>query len=255
MAFAQISAFVLLLSGYAATSWAQSETEGAMASALSTFSITPNKSGTRWQTIETYPDKLRATNETLASLIQAAYKVDADQISHAPNWVTSERFNIVATAADSTAHGQVLRVVLSDRFKLSFHRELKPVSVYALVIAANGPNLSESTAGYPHSPLRVIQTDNGQIAGREVPIATLAKILSEQLHETVLDETGLDHHYDITLRWQPNSESSVVAVSKALEEQLGLKLVRKQMSREFFVIDHVEAIAGIGSGNRLPHDL
>jgi uncharacterized protein (TIGR03435 family) len=182
------------------------------------ISITPNKSGIRWRTIQTGPNKVRATNETLACLIEEAYKVDADQISQAPDWVSSERFELLLQQWRIQLHlDRFFERSCSDSFKLSFHREIKPVSVYVLVIAANGPKLTDQPPLMQIRIFGIIRADEGDIAGREVPIATLAKILSEQFHQTVLDETGLDHHYDITLQWQPNRESSVVAVSESLE--------------------------------------
>jgi uncharacterized protein (TIGR03435 family) len=72
---------------------------------------------------------------------------------------------------------------------------------------------------------------------------TLARILSEQLGRPVLDRTGLPNHYDVTLQWQANPESSGPAISAALQEQLGLKLEPHQILKEFLVIDHVETLS------------
>jgi uncharacterized protein (TIGR03435 family) len=114
------------------------------------------------------------------------------------------------------------------------------IPVYELVIAEDGPNLRESAPAYADSAPRVIQVESGRIMGREVPILTLARILSEQLGRSVLDKTGLNNHYDVTLQWQANSEFSGPAIASALKEQLGLKLEPHQISKEFLVVDHVE---------------
>jgi uncharacterized protein (TIGR03435 family) len=85
----------------------------------------------------------------------------------------------------------MLQSLLSDRFKLAVRRETRLIPVYELVIADNDPKLQESIPAYADSDMRVIQVENGRIMGREVPIATLARILSEQLSRPVLDKTGL----------------------------------------------------------------
>lgn len=85
---------------------------------------------------------------------------------------------------------------------------------------------------------RVIQVDKGEITGRELPMATLASMLSEQLGRPVLDETGLTNHYDIALRWSATDAES--ALFTAVQEQLWLKLEQQRMPVEFLVVDHVE---------------
>lgn len=104
----------------------------------------------------------------MAHLIQAAYKVNADQISVAPDWGNNKRCDILAKVADSTGDGHVLQALLSDRFKLAVHRETKLVPVYVLVIAANGPKLSESIPATEDSGLRVINVEEGRVAGRDI---------------------------------------------------------------------------------------
>ena len=105
---------------------------------------------------------------------------------------------------------------------------------------SDGPQLRESGSSHDDSALRVIQVENGRIMGREVPIATLARILSDQLGRPVLDSTKLSSHYDVTLQWPTDPESSEPTILNAIQEQLGLKLVPQLMPKEFLVIDQVE---------------
>jgi uncharacterized protein (TIGR03435 family) len=247
-----ISVPIVLYSANAIQSRAQSQGENASANSplYKMVSVKPNKSGIPWETITIKPNQLIVKNETLYALIRAAYKVEGDQISGAPDWLSSEHYDIRATVDTSPTFGapvgseqeneHMLQALLSDRFKLAVHHETKQIPVYELVLAEDGPNLRESTPAYGGSDARVIQVESGRITGREVPIATLAKILSEQLGRPVLDKTGLLNHYDVTLQLEANSELSGPAISAALQEQLGLKLESQQISREFLVIDHVE---------------
>jgi uncharacterized protein (TIGR03435 family) len=135
----------------------------------------------------------------------------------------------------------MLQGLLSDRFKLAVHRETRLIPVYELVIAGDGPKLRESDSAYADSALRVIQVESGRIMGREVPISTLARILSEQVGRPVLDKTRLSDHYDVTLQWPTAPDSSEPApILTAIQEQLGLQLEPQLMPKEFLVIDHVE---------------
>lgn len=174
------------------------------------------------ETIKTEPDRLIVTNETLQTLIRTAYKIEDDQFTGAPTWLGSERYDIEAKVGRSAADEQreassdqselensrMLQALLSDRFKLAVHRETKQIPVYTLVLAGDGPNLQESAPAYEDSNDRMIRIERGRITGREVPIATLARILSDEVGRPVLDKTGLLDHYDVTLQWQASPESS-----------------------------------------------
>src|SRR6185312_9961146 len=84
--------------------------------------------------IDTAPGKLTAQNETLRNLISAAYGVRAYQIS-GPDWLNSERYDIVAKAAKPVGDDQLrqmLQPLLAERFRLTLHRDQKEFTVYVL---------------------------------------------------------------------------------------------------------------------------
>jgi bla regulator protein BlaR1 len=61
----------------------------------------------------------------------------------------------------------------------------------------------------------------------------------------VLDKTGLEGFFDLTLDWTPdtappNSTATGPSIYTALEEQTGLKLEPRKAPFEFLFIDHVE---------------
>lgn len=224
---------------------AQSETDGSQANAPSfkSIAIKTDNSGIRSHAINLGPGQLTVTNVTLGVLIQNAYKLEDNQISAAPPWLNTQPYDIVASLdrpPSEEAPTNELRALLSDCFKLAVHRETRLVPVYALRVAEGGAKFVEPVTT-DASDLRVIHVERGRIAGREVPVSTLAKILSEELDHPVLDETGLRGHYEVTLEWQADSNSPVEAVSEALEDQLGLKLELEQVPKEFLIIDHVES--------------
>jgi uncharacterized protein (TIGR03435 family) len=241
---------------------AQSQDAG-VAPSYAKISIKPDKSGLQERTIHLAPGELKVTNETLLMLIRHAYQVEADQIHGGPDWLNSERYDVLAKVDKSSVENlqrldaeqadieqrRMLQALLADRFKLAAHRDSMSVPTYDLVLAENGPRLQQSMPG-DAAQRRVIEVANGHITGREVPIATLASLLSEQLGHTVVDKTGLTSHYDVTLQWPASadgqqgsaapSESSNEPIASALEEQLGLKLEPRQAPVDILVIDHVE---------------
>ncbi len=81
-----------------------------------------------------------AKNYTLKLMIAAAYDLSPKTISGGPEWIDSDRYDIQAVtpgAARPTHDEQMamLRTLLSDRFKLNFHREGKDFSIYVLEVA------------------------------------------------------------------------------------------------------------------------
>jgi len=83
---------------------------------------------------------------SLSDLIRTAYRVKAYQVA-GPDWMNVERYDIQATIPEGASPDQVpemLQTLLAERFKLTFHRDSKEHSVYALVVAKGGPKLKES---------------------------------------------------------------------------------------------------------------
>jgi uncharacterized protein (TIGR03435 family) len=76
-----------------------------------------------------------------------AYNVTPRQISGLPSSFNTEGYDIEAKGAGPLKQEQALRMLqtlLADRFKLTFHREIKEQPIYALVVGKGGPKLHES---------------------------------------------------------------------------------------------------------------
>jgi uncharacterized protein (TIGR03435 family) len=242
--------FVFFSVATQARAQSQDENATAIAPRYKTISIKPSKSRIAGGDTKIGPDVLTATNETLQALIEQAYEVHDDQIAGVPIWQNSQRYDIEAKA-DNPAAGEggermLERGLLSDTFKLAVHRETRLIPVYELTVG-DGPKLRESAPDYEDSHLRVIHVERGRIVGTEVPIATLARILSEELGRPVLDKTQLRCHYDVTLQWQTAAESSEPAILSAIQEQLGLKLVPTQLMFEDLIPGYELVIAKDGT--------
>jgi bla regulator protein blaR1 len=235
-----------------------------------TIAPSTNPSDTTRVTLMIGLDQFVSKNASLLQVIRQAYGVEDDRIANAPPWLTTDKYDFVATAGSPIAgqsleaSGQIqrdmLKGVLEDRLKLSAHLEARNVPVYTLVIAKNGPKLTASTASDLNSPSSHSPDSSGRrsgiqihgttLIGQNVPIDALLFHLSRQLHRTVLNETGLSGTYEFTLN-APDSvaigidnsappESYESDLSTALQEQLGLALEPRETKMQVLVIDHVE---------------
>lgn len=91
-----------------------------------------------------------ARNLTVNMLIQSAYNVKPWQIFGGPPWVTTDGYDIEAKTEGNPSFHQkleMLRPLLADRFQLKFHREMRQMPVYSLVVSKGGPKLQITAAG------------------------------------------------------------------------------------------------------------
>ena len=86
------------------------------------------------------------------------------------------------------------------------------------------------------------------------PLSTLTGFLTVQVAAPVTDETGLQGDYDLTLEFMPDerwlgfadmphdakADASVPDLTRALEEQLGLRLEARKRAVEVLVVDRAE---------------
>jgi len=174
------------------------------------------------------PDRFTCRNCSLRSLLTAAYDIKEYQL-FSPAW--SERFDIVANVPDGTTKEQfrlMLQNLLTDRFRLTMHREKR--EVYNLVAAKDGPKLTPSRRssaspdsdpsaagpsatlgkdGFPVPPPGVVTTTvsfNGDYRMNAIaaPVTKLVSTLSNLLGRPVSDGTGLTGEYDFRLAWWPD---------------------------------------------------
>lgn len=197
---------------------------------------------------------------TLKLLIAAAYDLNPRTISGGPSWIGSDRFDILAlTPGDvrPTRDEQMsmLRNLLTDRFKLAFHREQKEFSIFELEVAKNGPKLKRSTAS-PEDPAALISTVYPQrilLPARNTTLGEFTSLLQRAvLDRPVVDKTGLTGKYDFDLTWAPDNSQfggGVAAASPdapsppfftAIQQQLGLRLVATRGPVDSLVVDQAQ---------------
>ena len=219
---------------------------------------------------------------TMVDLIRIAYGMDADKILGGPNWLELDRFDVVAKVpADSTPDTQklMLQSLLKDRFKLTLHKDVKPLATYALTVGKK-PQLKESDGtgetGCRPQTASGASTEGGVrlmtsgANGASVTInlgpgmtihylcrnmtmeafaAGLRGMMGASLGPNqVLDETGLKGNWNFDLTWSmqiigPMMQSGDrISVFDALEKQIGLKLEQKAVPTPVLVVDSVNRI-------------
>jgi uncharacterized protein (TIGR03435 family) len=194
---------------------------------------------------DTDTGKLIYSNVNLKEVIGKAWKVQQYQVS-GPAWLESARFDIVARFAPHSTGEQIplmLQSFLSDRFKLTLHRETKELAVYTLTVAGKGPKFktAESASGIKSNTTR---TQRHVVA--KVSMESFAEFLSSEAGRPVLNKTGLTGSYELTLDWasdnapSPNDATTLPSIFTALQEQLGLKLESTKGPVETLAVDHVD---------------
>lgn len=260
---------ILLASAAGAQSSSGAPPAGNAAAQLPAFevaTIKPNKSGGTGSHTSSDHGRFTATNVTVKTLLQYdAYSIPGAQITGGPSWLGSDRFDISAKVDDATAarmekldnaeenlfNRQLMQQLLADRFKLSVHWETKEEPVYALVLAKSGAKLTAAKDATGTS----VSTRNGHMTAKGITMADMVKSLTrlQELGRIVIDKTGLNGRYDLTLEWTPENNSAPTpgsasqipsssgpSIFTAIQEQLGLKLESVKGPVSTLVVDHIE---------------
>ena len=233
-----------------------------------TITSTPSN-GQTGGLIQMQPGSFTAKNQSLRALIAAAYNLTPKEISDGPLWVYSDHYDISAVIPSETpvtpdTARAMLQRFLADRFKLTFHREQKEITIsYALKVAESGSRLTEgstvlSLAFVSHSlgPQVgiVVYPESVLLPGRNATMGDFSSMLQRfTLDCPVIDKTGLSGKYNFELRFTPDSSQYNGAFREmnidnladpdlftAIQEQLGLKLEPMKRLAEVLVIDRIE---------------
>ena len=148
--------------------------------------------------VQQSPTRITCQGVTLKTLLALAYGVTAEQIA-GPKWLGDEKFDIVATMPEGVAQAQIpvmWQYLLADRFGVAAHEENKTATFSALVPAKGGAKMKNVEK--PEIGATVdLASDNIQLKGYTMP--AFARFLTASMGHPVVDETGLQGAYDITL--------------------------------------------------------
>lgn len=198
------------------------------------------------------PGRVTLTYVSVQNLLAQAYRIKNFQIS-GPDWLDSERFDIVAKLpkdADEEQLPAMLQSLLRDRFRLAFHLESRTVTAYVLVTAKGGPKMSAVDDTTPSGVRTTAGPIRRHLSGK-IGMMYLAGLLSNMLDRPVVDMTELSGRYDVDLDWSDTSETGSHAtlqaddppsIFTAIQEKLGLRLETRKTPVGIYAIDHVERV-------------
>ena len=183
-----------------------------------------------------------------------AYGIHFKQIANAPRWLETDKYDVtlLPSGEGRPSDGQlkeILRKLLSDRLRLTLHREKRNLSVFRIATLKAGAKLVDSLN--PDGPAGV-GGGVGTITVKSATIADFAGFLQRYwspllMDRPVIDRTGLSGRYDFTLRWTPDDSRNTGGVTDelpdfftAIQQQLGLKLETVTESVDVLVIDDVQ---------------
>ena len=175
------------------------------------------------------------------------------KLSGGPPWIYRDYYQFEGrTQAPATTKEMrtMLQTLLADRFKLKLHRESKEMSVYALIAGTSGLKLqiSEDRCG---NSICGMSVGPGELIARYATMADIAATLGNMVDRPVSDETGLDAHYDVHLKFDPTLIKSyegqpivspnpdAPSIFVAIQD-LGLRLEPRRAAVEVLVIDSAD---------------
>ena len=200
-----------------------------------------------------------AMNYTLKSLIALAYDLNPRTISGGPDWIDSQAYTIEAVTPGDVRPNRLeqmrmLRALLVERFALTFHHVDKEFAIYELQVAKDGPKLTP--AAKPDDPpflVGVVYPAKIEVPAKSATMDDFVAMLQRAtLDRPTLNKTGLTGKYDFTLSWAQDEtqyggevakapeDSQSPPLFRAMQEQLGLKLVATRGVVSTMVIDRAD---------------
>jgi uncharacterized protein (TIGR03435 family) len=248
--------------------------------------IKPNNSGaTSMQGLTLNGRNFATRASSLQDLISFSYEVQAKQIVGGPDWLDKDRYDIAAVpdidgAPNPEQVRSMIRKLLTDRFKLTFHKEKRDMSAYVLTVAKSGQKLTPTERKGPLPGIGFRPMPGGlmlnMINGTMADLTGFLQIIV--LDRPVVDRTELKDKFDLVVKFTPDEtqfhghppkppgaaasasgsssgSSGSAALSpettesfpdlfQAFQQQLGLKLDAEKTAVDVIAIDHVEKPSG-----------
>lgn len=206
--------------------------------------------------VKTNPGRLSAHAVRLANLIEEAYGISSLEIANVPDLGF---FDIEATAEGMHTRAELMRMLqnlLAQRFKLTFHREMREMQVAALAVDKGGWK-GEAPASADGDPSVAAHGDRGNSSvrhiffdGQNVTLPYLARYLGPSVRQILIDQTGLQGAFDFHVAVPVDADRAAdrnIPESVVREEiftdligKLGLKLEKRRATVEILMVDHAQ---------------
>ena len=202
------------------------------------------------------------SNTSLSDLIQFAYDIQSKQIVDAPEWIGKDRYDISAVSnQEGVPTLQQVRVMvqklLTDRCKLTFHKDKRELSAFVLVVGKNEPKLSPTELKGPVPVNSLFPASNGwTLSMRNASTTDFTGYLQMiVLDRPVVDQTGISGKFDLSITFTPDdsqfnghpppskhtdNNDTAPGLFEAIQQQLGLRLESRKTLVDAMAIDHVE---------------
>lgn len=181
------------------------------------------------------PGQITWTNAALVNIVMTAYDVPNFQVI-APQWLSTERYDIVAKVPAGATKQQVSVMwqnLLQERFGMVVHHESKEFPVQTLTVSKGGLKLKETTLAAdaepftPGGPPKVDKNGLPELNGsgavvmislnpansaapaarmvaKGLSLPEIAAKLAGPLRGPVIDKTGVSGKYDFVLEFTPD---------------------------------------------------
>lgn len=205
---------------------------------------------------------MQVVNFSLEGLVKFAYGVQDKQIIGAPDWMSTDKWDIDAKpdtpgSPNPDQLKDMVKKLLADRFGLRFHNEQREMAAYVLTVGKDGPKMKQNTAN-PNGLPGLFFGPIGTLHVMNATMENFTNLMQEAvLDRPVVDNTGLTGRWDFTLKWTPDESqftgmgvkipppsaddaNAAPPLFTAIQEQLDLKLEAQKTQVPVLVTDHVD---------------
>ncbi|HLH17429.1 MAG TPA: TIGR03435 family protein [Bryobacteraceae bacterium] len=222
------------------------------------------------------PQQVSYRHVNMRYLLMQAWGVRQYQVK-GPAWLETEYYNIVGKLPDRFAQEQLpimLQNLLKERFRLQVHFEDSLTAAYALTNDRGGPRLQPSAAVDPrHNAdgtlaedalraavksgkiIKGLRMSPGRLEAGQITMEAFANALSMVLGRPVIDRTGLQGEFDISLEVSPDdvpgpqrvlfdsqstADNPPVSIFTSIK-RVGLRLDAKALPVRLLIVDHADS--------------
>jgi uncharacterized protein (TIGR03435 family) len=219
--------------------------------------------------------RITIRRQTMGSLVSRAFDLtDRKQLVGLPAWADAEQYDIIAKAPTDGASppiryidetGPMMRTLLVDRFRMTYHQEERPIAAYSLVsvsprLKKSDPSVRASCTTLPapgSAPPRSLE-----LTCHNVTMAQFADQLWYKVAELslpILDSTGIAGGWDFSLTYSPiaavaaspdrgleentasaSETSGALTLFESVRKSLGLRLEKYSRAMPVVVIDNLQ---------------
>jgi uncharacterized protein (TIGR03435 family) len=223
--------------------------------------------GVREGELYLHANRLELHGVTMLHLITTAYGVPEEKVFGGPNWLDSDRFEVVAQASTpvtATTFQPMLQALLAERFHLKVRHEDKPEPIYALTATKHVLLKESGTKGDPQCK-RASEDGYAILNCQNVTMAYLAERMPSwapnYFDHPTLDKTGLTGTYDVSLKWTGrgqigggDADHPSIQLLDYFEKQLGIKVEAQTRPAASLTVESVTAPTANapGTAEKLP---